>query len=58
MAFLQIKLKKKALNSGRFKTLFNMHRIERTGKMSTRMDRFDKKIHEKKEKIERKFRYR
>ena len=33
----------KALNSERFRTLFNMHRIDRTGKMSTRIDRFDKK---------------
>ena len=33
----------KALNSERFRTLFNMHRIDRTGKMSARIDRFDKK---------------
>ena len=48
MAFLQIKLK--ALSSERFRTLFNMHRIDRTGKLSVRMDRFDKKKYLRKKK--------
>ena len=53
------KIEKNALNSERFRTLFNMHRIERTDKTNARLDRFDrKKIPKKKEKTKRKFRYR
>ena len=33
----------RALNSKRFRVLFNMHRIEKTGKLNKRMDRYDKK---------------
>ena len=33
----------KALNSERFRTPFNTHRLDRTSKLSVRMDRFDKK---------------
>ena len=40
----------KALNSERFKTLFNMHRIEKTGKLAARMDRYDKKRYQRKRK--------
>ena len=47
----------KALNSERFRTLFNMHRIDRTGKMSARMDRFDKKKYLGKKKKLREFQY-
>ena len=45
----------KALNSERFRALFNMHRIDRTGKMSARMDRFDKKKYLGKKKKLREF---
>ena len=37
------KIEKNALNSERFRTLFNMHRIERTDKTNARLDRFDRK---------------
>ena len=37
------KVENKNISSERFRTLFNMHRIDRTSKMSARMDRFDKK---------------
>ena len=40
----------KALNSEIFKTLFNMHRIEKTGKLAARMDRYDKKRYQRKRK--------
>ena len=40
----------KALNSERFKTLFNMHRIEKTNKLADRMDRYDKKWYLRKRK--------
>ena len=33
----------RALNSKIFRVLFNMHRIEKTGKLNKRMDRYDKK---------------
>ena len=36
-------IENKALNSERFKTLFNMHGIEKTNKLADRMDRYDKK---------------
>ena len=37
------KVENKALSSERFRTLFNMHRIDRTSKTSARLDRFHKK---------------
>ena len=40
----------KALNSERFKTLFNMHIIEKTSKLAARMDKYDKKRYQKKKK--------
>ena len=40
----------KALSSERFRTLFNMHRIDRTSKLSARMDRFDRKKDRRKKK--------
>ena len=43
-------IESKSLNSERFKTLFNMHRIEKTSKLNDRLDRYDKKIYQKKEK--------
>ena len=47
-----------ALKSERFRTLYNMHRIEKTVKLNTRMDRYDqKKILKKKKKTKRKFKH-
>ena len=33
----------RAFESEKFRTLFNMHRIEKTGKLNIRMDRYDRK---------------
>ena len=41
-------IESKSLNSERFKTLFNMHRIEKTSKLNDRLDRYDKKIYQRK----------
>ena len=43
MDFLLKKLKKKSLSGERFKTIFNMHRIEKTKLLHDRLDRYDKK---------------
>ena len=43
-------IENKALNSERFKTLFNMHGIEKTNKLADRMDRYDKKRYLRKRK--------
>ena len=43
-------IESKSLNSERFKTLFNMHRIEKTSKLNDRLDRYDKKIYQRKRK--------
>ena len=43
-------IESKSLNSERLKTLFNMHRIEKTSKLNDRLDRCDKKIHQRKRK--------
>ena len=43
-------IENKALNSERFKTLFNMHRIEKMNKLTDRMDRYDKKRYLRKRK--------
>ena len=40
----------RALKSEKFRTLFNMHRIEKTGKFNIRMDRYDQKKYSKKRK--------
>ena len=40
----------RALKSKRFRTLYNMHRIEKTDKLNIRMDRFDQKNTQKKKK--------
>ena len=37
------KAENNALNSKRFRTLFNMYRTERTNKTNARIDRFDRK---------------
>ena len=44
------KIEKNAFNSERFRTLFNMHRIERTDKTNVRLDRFDRKKYLRKRK--------
>ena len=49
----------RALKSEKFRTLYNMHRIEKTGKLNIRMDRHDqKKILKKKKKTTRRFKNR
>ena len=49
----------RALKSEKFRTLYNMHRIEKTGKLNIRMDRYDqKKILKKKKKTTRRFKNR
>ena len=40
----------RALKSEKFRTLYNMYRIEKTGKLNIRMDRYDQKQYSKKEK--------
>ena len=46
----QENIENKVLNSERFKTLFNMYRIEKTNKLAHRMDRNDKKRYLRKRK--------
>ena len=49
----------RALKSEKFRTLYNMPRIEKTGKLNIRMDRYDqKKILKKKKKTTRRFKNR
>ena len=51
-------LEKRALESERFKVIYNMHRLEKTNKLNQRQDRYNKKkIHAKMKKIERKFKH-
>ena len=40
----------RAIKSERFRTLYNMHRIEKTDKLNMRMDRYDRKKYSKKKK--------
>ena len=40
----------KALQSERFRTVYNMHRLEKTHKLNQRQDRYDKKKYDKKRK--------
>ena len=40
----------RALKSERFRTLYNMHRIQKTVKLNIRMDSYDQKNTQKKEK--------
>ena len=44
------KIERKALNSERFRAVFNMHRIEKTQKLNARQDRYDKKKYLRKRK--------
>ena len=43
-------IESKSLSSDRFRTLFNMHRIEKTSKLNNRLDRYDKKVYQRKRK--------
>ena len=44
------RVENKSLNSEKLKTLFNMHRLEKTEKLANRLDRYDDKIYERKRK--------
>ena len=47
-----------ALKSERFRALYNMHRIEKTGKLNIRMEKFDQKNTQKKrKKTKRRFKH-
>ena len=41
-------VEKKPLQSERFRTFYNMHRLEKTHKLNQRQDRYDKKKYDKK----------
>ena len=41
-------IESKSWNRERFRTLFHMHRIEKTSKLNDRLDRYDKKIYQRK----------
>ena len=43
-------MKKKALQSERFRVVYNMHRLEKTQKLNQKEDRYDKKKYDKKRK--------
>ena len=43
-------IESRAIKSKRFRTLYNMHRIEKTDKLNMRMDRYDRKKYSKKRK--------
>ena len=43
-------IERKALNSERFRAVFNMHRIQKTQKLNERQDRYDKKKYSSKRK--------
>ena len=47
-------VEQKALQSERFRTVYNMHRLEKTDKLNQRQDRYDKKKYEKNRKKLRK----
>ena len=44
------RVENKSLNSEKFKTLFNMHRLEKTEKLAKKLDRYNNKIYERKRK--------
>ena len=43
-------IESKSLSSERIRTLFNMHRIEKTSKLNDRLDKYDKKVYQRKRK--------
>ena len=43
-------IEQKALQSERFRALYNMHRLERTNKINQRQDRYNKKKYDRKRK--------
>ena len=47
-------VEKKALQSERLRTVYNMHRLEKTLKLNQRQDRYDKKKYDRKQKKLRK----
>ena len=51
-------VEKRSLESERFRTVYNMHRLEKTDKINIRQDRFDKKKYKKKKKTKRKLKSR
>ena len=51
-------VEKRSLESERFRTVYNMHRLEKTNKINIRQDRFDKKKYKKKKKTKRKLKSR
>ena len=48
--FAPERVERESMQSKKFKTLFNMHRLERSEKASARLDRYDDKIYERKRK--------
>ena len=48
--FSREEVEQKALQSERFRTVHNMHRLEKTQKLNQRQDRYDKKNYDKKRK--------
>ena len=43
-------VEKRSLESERFRTVYNMHRLEKTHKLNLRQDRYDKKKYDQKRK--------
>ena len=52
--FSREEVEKRALESERFRTVYNMHRLEKTHKLNLRQDRYDKKVCSKMKKTKRK----
>ena len=48
--FAPERVERESLRSEKFKTLFNMHRLERSEKTTARLDRYDDKVYERKKK--------
>ena len=52
--FSPVEVEKRPLESERFRTVYNMHRLEKTHKLNLRQDRSDKKVCSKMKKTKRK----
>ena len=48
--FAPERVERQSLRGEKFKTLFNMHRLERSEKTTARLDRYDDKVYERKRK--------
>ena len=48
--FSRDQVEKKALQSERFRTVYNMHKLEKTCNLNQRQDRYDKKKYDRKQK--------